>query len=99
MNDSDSLLLRHRIVWLAEPITARASNRVVGQLLHLNAESPDRPIEFSINRVASRSFPWARKSTSAEETLTPTSRRPSNPRLKQIRVRINPKTYDSERAN
>ena len=49
MSDSDSLLLRHRIVWLAEPINARTANRVVGQLLHLNAEAPDQPIEFYIN--------------------------------------------------
>ena len=47
--DIYSRLLRERIVFLGEPVTAESANRIVAQLLFLEAEDPDKDIFLYIN--------------------------------------------------
>lgn len=47
--DLYSRLLSDRIVFLGSAIDDQVANLVVGQLLHLDAEEPDRPISLYIN--------------------------------------------------
>ena len=42
-------LLRERIIFLGEPVTSESANRVVAQLLFLEAEDPDKDIFMYIN--------------------------------------------------
>tara|TARA_Y100001968_G_C19118802_1_gene600934 strand:+ start:141 stop:731 length:591 start_codon:yes stop_codon:yes gene_type:complete len=47
--DIYSRLLRERIIFLGEPVTSDAANRIVAQLLFLEAEDPDKDIFLYIN--------------------------------------------------
>lgn len=47
--DIYSLLLRNRIVFLGTPINDQISNLIVAQLLYLNQEDKDAPIQMYIN--------------------------------------------------
>jgi ATP-dependent Clp protease protease subunit len=47
--DIYSRLLRERIVFLGEPVTAGSANRIVAQLLFLEAEDPEKDIYLYIN--------------------------------------------------
>ena len=47
--DIYSRLLRERIIFLGEPVTAESANRVVAQLLFLEAEDADKDIFLYIN--------------------------------------------------
>ena len=47
--DIYSRLLRERIIFLGEPVTAESANRVVAQLLFLEAEDPEKDIQIYIN--------------------------------------------------
>ena len=47
--DIYSRLLRERIIFLGEPVTSDSANRVVAQLLFLEAEDPDKDIFMYIN--------------------------------------------------
>ena len=47
--DIYSRLLRERIFFLGEPVTSESANRVVAQLLFLEAEDPDKDIFMYIN--------------------------------------------------
>lgn len=47
--DLYSRLLKDRIIFLGSAIDEAVANLVVGQLLHLDAEEPDRPISLYIN--------------------------------------------------
>jgi len=47
--DIYSRLLRERIVFLGEPVTSESANRIVAQLLFLEAEDPDKDIILYIN--------------------------------------------------
>ena len=47
--DIYSRLLRERIVFLGEPVTNDSANRIVAQLLFLEAEDPDKDIYLYIN--------------------------------------------------
>lgn len=47
--DIYSLLLRERIVMMGTPINDQIANLIVAQLLYLDREDPDRPIQMYIN--------------------------------------------------
>ncbi len=47
--DIYSRLLRERIVFLGEPVTSDSANRIVAQLLFLEADDPDKDIYLYIN--------------------------------------------------
>jgi len=47
--DIYSLLLKERIVFLGTPIDDQISNLIVAQLLYLNSEDPNQPINLYIN--------------------------------------------------
>ena len=47
--DIYSWLLRERIVFLGEPVTSDSANRIVAQLLFLEADDPDKDIFLYIN--------------------------------------------------
>ncbi len=47
--DIYSLLLKERIVFLGTPITDQVANLIVAQLLYLNSEDPNQPIQMFIN--------------------------------------------------
>ncbi len=47
--DIYSLLLKERIVFLGTPIDANVANLIVAQLLYLNREDPEAPIQMYIN--------------------------------------------------
>lgn len=47
--DLYSRLLRERIIFLAEPVMPEMANRIVAQLLFLEAEDPDKDIYLYIN--------------------------------------------------
>jgi ATP-dependent Clp protease protease subunit len=47
--DIYSRLLRERIVFLGEPVTSESANRIVAQLLFLEAEDPEKDIYLYIN--------------------------------------------------
>lgn len=47
--DIYSLLLRNRIVFLGTPINSQIANLIVAQLLYLNSEDPEAPIQLYIN--------------------------------------------------
>jgi len=47
--DIYSLLLKERIVFVGTPINDQVSNLIVAQLLYLNREDPDAPIQMYIN--------------------------------------------------
>ena len=47
--DIYSRLLRERIVFLGEPVTSYSANRIVAQLLFLEADDPDKDIFLYIN--------------------------------------------------
>ena len=47
--DIYSRLLRERIVFLGEPVTSDSANRVVAQLLFLEADDPEKDIFLYIN--------------------------------------------------
>ena len=47
--DIYSLLLRNRIIFLGTPINAQVANLIVAQLLYLNSEDPEAPIQMYIN--------------------------------------------------
>ena len=47
--DIYSRLLRERIIFLGEPVTNDSANRIVAQLLFLEAEDPDKDIYLYIN--------------------------------------------------
>jgi ATP-dependent Clp protease protease subunit len=47
--DIYSLLLRNRIVFLGTPINDQVANLIVAQLLYLNSEDPNQPINLYIN--------------------------------------------------
>ncbi|RME53658.1 MAG: ATP-dependent Clp protease proteolytic subunit, partial [Caldilineae bacterium] len=47
--DIYSLLLKERIVFLGTPINDQVANLIVAQLLYLNSEDPNQPIQMFIN--------------------------------------------------
>lgn len=47
--DIYSLLLKNRIVFLGTPINSQVANLIVAQLLYLNAEDPESPIQLYVN--------------------------------------------------
>src|SRR3954453_24101365 len=47
--DIYSRLLRERVVFVGEPIDDTVSNLVVAQLLHLEADDPDKDMQMYIN--------------------------------------------------
>ena len=47
--DIYSRLLRERIIFLGEPVTNESANRIVAQMLFLEAEDPDKDIYLYIN--------------------------------------------------
>ena len=47
--DIYSRLLRERIIFLGEPVTSDSANRIVAQMLFLEAEDPDKDIFLYIN--------------------------------------------------
>ncbi len=47
--DIFSLLLKERIIFLGTPIESHIANLIVAQLLYLNREDPDAPIQMYIN--------------------------------------------------
>ena len=47
--DIYSRLLRERIIFLGEPVTSESANRIVAQLLFLEAEDPEKDIFMYIN--------------------------------------------------
>jgi len=47
--DIYSRLLRERIIFLGEPVTSESANRVVAQLLFLEAEDPEKDVFLYIN--------------------------------------------------
>ncbi|WP_316437095.1 ATP-dependent Clp endopeptidase proteolytic subunit ClpP [Leptolyngbya sp. NK1-12] len=47
--DIYSRLLRERIIFLAEPVESEMANRIVAQMLFLEAEDPDKDIYLYIN--------------------------------------------------
>ena len=47
--DIYSRLLRERIIFLGEPVTNDSANRIVAQLLYLEAEDPEKDIYLYIN--------------------------------------------------
>ena len=47
--DIYSRLLRERIIFLGEPVTSDSANRIVAQLLFLEAEDPEKDIQVYIN--------------------------------------------------
>ncbi|MCT0231734.1 ATP-dependent Clp endopeptidase proteolytic subunit ClpP [Synechococcus sp. CS-1324] len=47
--DIYSRLLRERIIFLGEPVTSESANRVVAQLLFLEAEDPEKDIFLYVN--------------------------------------------------
>jgi ATP-dependent Clp protease protease subunit len=47
--DIYSRLLGHRVVFLGRPIEDEIANLIVAQLLHLESESPDKPVAMYIN--------------------------------------------------
>ena len=47
--DIYSRLLRERIVFLGEPVTSDSANRIVAQLLFLEADDPEKDIFLYIN--------------------------------------------------
>ena len=47
--DIYSLLLRNRIVFLGTPINAQVANLIVAQLLYLQSEDPESPIQMYVN--------------------------------------------------
>ena len=47
--DIYSRLLRERIIFLGEPVTSDAANRIVAQMLFLEAEDPEKDIFLYIN--------------------------------------------------
>jgi ATP-dependent Clp protease, protease subunit len=47
--DIYSLLLRERIILLGTPINDQVANLIVAQLLYLDREDPDRPVQMYIN--------------------------------------------------
>lgn len=57
ITDVWSHLLTGRIVYLGTPVDAGVANTLIAQLLHLNAEAPDRPIEFYINCAGGHDLP------------------------------------------
>ncbi len=48
-SDIYSRLLGHRVVFLGRPVDDDIANLIVAQLLHLEAEGPDKPIALYIN--------------------------------------------------
>ena len=44
-------LLRHRILFLSEPVNSISANRLIGQLLLLDADNPESPIDLYINSM------------------------------------------------
>lgn len=57
ITDVWSHLLTARIVYLGTPIDAGVANTLIAQLLHLNAEAPDRPIELYVNCAGGHDLP------------------------------------------
>lgn len=57
ITDVWSHLLTARIVYLGTPIDAGVANAVIAQLLHLNAEQPDRTIELYVNCAGGHDLP------------------------------------------
>ena len=47
--DIYSRLLGHRVIFLGRPVDDEIANLIVAQLLHLESESPDKPISLYIN--------------------------------------------------
>ena len=47
--DIYSRLLRERIIFLGEPVTSDSANRIVAQLLFLEAEDPEKEIFLYVN--------------------------------------------------
>lgn len=47
--DIYSLLLKERIIFLGTPINDQVANLIVAQLLYLNSEDPNQPIQMFIN--------------------------------------------------
>ena len=47
--DIYSRLLRERIIFLGEPVTSDSANRIVAQMLFLEAEDPEKDIYLYIN--------------------------------------------------
>ncbi len=55
--DIYSLLLKERIVFLGTPINDQVANLVVAQLLWLDRENPEKPIQFYINSPGGEIYP------------------------------------------
>lgn len=47
--DIYSLLLKERIIFLGTPVSDQVANLIVAQLLYLNSEDPNQPIQMFIN--------------------------------------------------
>ncbi|MCS7305726.1 MAG: ATP-dependent Clp protease proteolytic subunit [Thermoguttaceae bacterium] len=43
------IFLNHRIIFLAEPVSTQVANRLIGELLLLDADNPKEPIDLYIN--------------------------------------------------
>ena len=72
--DIYSRLLRERVVFVGTAIDDDVANLVVAQLLHLEAEDPDKDIQMYVNSPAAWSTP-AWRSTTRCGSSSPTWRR------------------------
>ena len=72
--DLYSRLLRDRIVFLGRPVDDEIANLIVGQLLYLEAEDPEKDIALYVNSPGARCT-RASRSTTRCSTCGPTSRR------------------------
>ena len=74
--DIYSRLLRERVVFLGSPVDDAVANLVVAQLLHLEAEDPEKDIQLYINCPGGVSTPGSRSTTRCASS-SPTWRPPA----------------------
>jgi len=72
--DIYSRLLAQRIIFLGEPVTEDLANLIIAQLLHLEADDPDKDVSLYINSPAAPPMP-AWRSTTRCSSSSPTCRR------------------------
>ena len=75
--DIYSRLLRERVVFLGGAIDEEIANLVVAQLLHLEAEDPDKDIQLYVNSPGGPGLRGARDLRHACASSSPTSRPPA----------------------
>ena len=73
--DIYSRLLRERVVFVGTAIDDDVANLVVAQLLHLEAEDPDKDIQMYVNSPGGVRLRRAWRSTTRCGSSSPTSRR------------------------